>query len=221
MVNPGAVLPALFDRLDDHVGDPGWWPAHTQLEICLGAILTQNTAWSNVERALENLRSAGVTTLEAFLAIDEARLAALIRPSGYYRQKAKKLNIFCTWFAESYQGDFLLAAREPTSELRRQLLELWGIGPETADAMLCYAFGKPVFVVDAYLARILQRHGLLSENAGYQEIQNLIMTHLPGDAVRYNQAHAQIVEAAKRWCRKSGAICSSCPLEDFLPDRCG
>lgn len=216
MVGRARQVSQLFEALEGHFGQLGWWPARDQLEICTGAILTQNTAWRNVERALMNLREAGVITAGRFLAIDTPQLAELIRPAGYYNQKAKKLKLFMRWLHESYNNDLLAVASQPLPELRRQLLSLWGVGEETADAMLCYAFGKPVFVVDAYLKRILVRHGLAAPDDSYADLQQLVHSAISGSADHYNDAHAWIVETGKRWCGRRKARCEECPLEKLL-----
>jgi len=209
-------LSRLFALLARQFGRTEWWPARSQFEICLGAILTQNTSWHNVTSALQNLIAYGVQSAQDILELEQARLEELIRPSGYYRQKAKKLIAFSRWLI-SHDENYLEISRKPTPELRRQLLGIWGIGPETADAILCYALGKPVFVVDAYFKRLMIRHGLVRDSARYEELQEIAHQALDHDPVTMNQAHAWIVETGKRWCSKSNPDCQHCPLGDLLP----
>lgn len=159
-------------------GAQHWWPAETRFEVIVGAYLTQNTAWTNVERALQNLRGADVLSLEGIRKIRLARLERLIRPSGYFRQKAKRLKTFVAFVDKEYQGSLGRMFSEPTDKLRAQLLELNGIGPETADSILLYAGNHPVFVVDAYTRRVLERHGILQQNADYEEIRQLFQISL-------------------------------------------
>lgn len=167
-----------YDVLYRAWGAQHWWPAETRFEVIVGAYLTQNTAWTNVERALENLRGADVLSLEGIRKIRLARLERLIRPSGYFRQKAKRLKTFVAFVDKEYQGSLGRMFSEPTDKLRAQLLELNGIGPETADSILLYAGNHPVFVVDAYTRRVLERHGILQQNADYEEIRQLFQISL-------------------------------------------
>jgi endonuclease III related protein len=159
-------------------GPQHWWPAETRFEVIVGAYLTQNTAWTNVERALENLRGARLMDLEGIRTVPLAKLERLIRPSGYFRQKAKRLKIFITFLDKHYHGSLEKLFAQPTENLREELLNLNGIGPETADSILLYAGNHPVFVVDAYTRRILGRHGVLPEKTGYQEIRELFQRAL-------------------------------------------
>ena len=159
-------------------GAQHWWPAETQFEVIAGAYLTQNTAWTNVERALNNLRNAGLLTLEGIRKVRKARLERLIRPSGYFRQKAQRLKAFVTFLDKQYAGSLDQMFSQPTDKLREQLLALNGVGPETADSILLYAGNHPVFVVDAYTRRILDRHGILPEKAAYEDIRELFQRSL-------------------------------------------
>jgi endonuclease III related protein len=207
-----------YERLSTVMGPQHWWPAKTQFEIVVGAILTQNTSWSNVEKAIANLRAAKMLRHEAIVNVPMARLARLIRPSGYFRQKAKKLKAFCRFLEVEYRGSLAKMFKTPTAELRKKLLGVFGIGPETADSILLYAGTHPVFVVDAYAKRILHRHGWVHEKTGYDELQRLIQSDMPQEATQYNELHALFVQVGKNWCRGREARCSECPLESFLKE---
>jgi endonuclease III related protein len=195
----------------------GWWPARTRFEVIIGAILTQNTAWTNVERAIANLRRARLLTPAAIEQVSSARLARLVRPSGYFRQKAKKLKAFVRFLRERHGGSLAAMFRVPTAELRRQLLAVHGIGPETADSILLYAGNHPVFVVDAYTHRILGRHQITDGKPDYESVRSLMEANLPRDVNLYNEFHALIVNVGKNWCRKSRPRCEECPLLPHLP----
>jgi len=218
MLPLASTLQAYFQSLSQALGPMQWWPARTRFEVIVGAILTQNTAWANVERAIANLRRARVLTPRAIERISSARLAGLIRPSGYFRQKARKLKAFAGFLRECYGGSLLRMFRRPTAELREQLLAVHGIGPETADSILLYAGGHPVFVVDAYTHRILGRHHLTTGKPDYAAVRSLFEMNLPKDAALYNEFHALLVNTGKNWCRKSQPRCGECPLLPHLPD---
>jgi endonuclease-3 related protein len=207
-----------YELLSTVLGPQHWWPAKTQFEIVVGAILTQNTSWSNVEQAIANLRSAKTLHPEAILKVPAARLARMIRPSGYFRQKAKKLKAFCKFLESEYRGSLAKMFEAPAADVREKLLGVFGIGPETADSILLYAGTHPVFVVDAYTKRILQRHGWVHEMTRYDELQNLIQSAMPKDAAQYNELHALFVQVGKNWCRGREARCNACPLESFLKE---
>jgi endonuclease-3 related protein len=209
-------LLAIYKALKDHNGPRGWWPGNTRLEIIVGAILTQNTAWVNVESALRNLKSKKWLNVRSLRSVSEAQLALAIHPSGYYRQKAKKLKAFVRFLDESYRGSLRRVASAPTETLRSQLLGVWGIGPETADSILLYAFHRPIFVVDAYTHRVSRRHGLATANAGYEDLRSLFEGKLPRDVALWNDYHAQLVWVGKNHCR-SAPKCENCPLRPFLP----
>lgn len=211
-------LPAYFQTLSRALGPMGWWPARTPFEVIVGAILTQNTAWANVERAIENLRRQRLLTPGAIERVSSARLARLIRPSGYFRQKAKKLKAFVHFLRQRHGGSLARMFRRPTDELRAQLLAVHGIGPETADSILLYAGGHSVFVVDAYTHRILGRHHLTDGKPDYEAVRSLLESHLPGEAALYNEFHALLVNVGKNWCRKRQPRCAECPLLPHLPD---
>jgi endonuclease III related protein len=212
-----STLRTYFDTLFAVHGPQHWWPGRTRFEIIVGAILTQNTAWTNVERALQNLRCARLLSPAAIRRVRSAKLALLLRPSGYFRQKTKTLKSFVKFLYKAYDGSLHQLFATPTSILRAQLLALRGIGPETADSILLYAGKQPVFVVDAYTRRVLERHALSPAKAGYEEIRNLFETSLPVDHRLFNEFHALIVYVGKTFCRKTNPTCSHCPLSQFLP----
>jgi endonuclease III related protein len=216
-LSPARLLTEIHSAMAAALGPIGWWPARTSFEVIVGAILTQNTAWTNVERALVNLRREKLLTPRAIEAAPAARLAPLIRSSGYFRQKAKKLKAFVSFLRSSYGGSLVRMFAAPTAALRKELLAVQGIGPETADSILLYAGQHTVFVVDAYARRILSRHGLVDERAAYGEMQSIFQRHLPANAQLFNEYHALIVNVGKRWCHASRALCTVCPLGSFLP----
>ncbi len=205
----------IYATLRSDHGTLGWWPGRTRFEIIIGAILTQNTAWRNVEKALSALRARGWLRPAEMSRAAESEIAAAIHPSGYYRQKAGKLIAFLEYLNRDYGGRLDRMARTPTDQLRSELIGIWGIGPETADSILLYAFRRPVFVVDTYTDRLLQRHGL-HPGGGYDEIRSYFEKHLPVDEALYNDFHAQIVWVGSRYC---GTIprCGGCPLSMLLP----
>lgn len=201
----------LYDALHQRFGPQDWWPATTRFEVVVGAILTQNTAWSNVERALTTLRAHRLLTPARLGPVPLRHLARLIRPSGTFRVKARRLRAFVWYLRDRYQGSLRRMSRAPLDALRSQLLDVSGIGPETADSILLYALGRPVFVVDAYTRRILSRHRLLARGAGYEEVRALFEHHLPSDPRLFNEYHALLVAVGKEYCR-SRPRCGECPL---------
>ena len=209
------LLQEVFDRLYAKFGPMGWWPGDTQIEIIVGAILTQNTAWSNVEKAIANLKREDLLSPQALKDVGIERFSELIRPSGYYNQKAKKIKHFIEFLFSSYEGSLNKMFETDTHPLRENLLRINGIGPETADSILLYAGNKPIFVVDAYTKRILGRHNLCSENASYSEVQALFMENLLEDAKLFNEYHALFVRLGKETCKKREPLCKSCPLGNF------
>ncbi|MGE5445349.1 MAG: endonuclease III domain-containing protein [Ignavibacteriales bacterium] len=211
-MNKSERIKGFYYALYKRFGPQGWWPADTELECILGAILTQNTAWKNVEKALENLRKEGLISIEKLALISIPALADLIRPSGYFNQKAMKVKNFIRFLMENYDGDLQKMLEEDTANLREKLLDVRGIGPETADSILLYAAKKPTFVVDTYTYRVLSRHGLIPEESTYGETQEVFMDSLPKDAQLFNEYHALIVRLGKEWCKKS-PMCEGCPLE--------
>lgn len=210
-------LGIYYDALFRAYGPQHWWPGRTRFEIVVGAILTQNTSWSNVERAIAELRREKLLSVAAFERVPLARLARLIRSSGYFRQKARKLKAFVKFLREEYQGSLDKLFAVPTAELREQLLTVHGIGPETADSILLYAGKHPVFVVDAYTRRILERHQLVHPKAAYEEIRGVFEHSLPPSPPMFNEYHALIVHTGKHFCRKREPSCERCALRPFLP----
>lgn len=210
-------LMRYYETMSGALGPMHWWPAKTPFEVIAGAILTQSTAWANVEKAMENLRSANLLTPSAILKVAPSRLASLVRPSGYFRQKAKKLKSFVRFLQSEYGGSLPRMFRTPTAELREKLLAVHGIGPETADSILLYAGNHSVFVVDAYTHRIFGRHGLLSGKPDYEGVRALFEAALPAHPPLLNEFHALIVNTGKNWCRKSAPRCADCPLRPMLP----
>jgi endonuclease-3 related protein len=209
---------AALDALLDHFGPQHWWPGDSAFEIVLGAILTQNTSWQNVERAIGNLREADLLDVRALAALDPEELAHLIRPAGYFRIKARRLGNFLRWLMDRYDGSLDAMFAQSTSTLREELLAINGIGPETADSILLYAAGKPTFVVDAYTHRISVRHGWIEPEAGYDELKEYFEGRFPADVPLYNELHALIVATAKTYCHKRSPHCDACPLRPFLPE---
>ncbi len=199
----------------DHFGDPGWWPGDGPFEIMVGAILTQNTNWSNVEKAIENLKKRGLMDPRSIVSISTDELGMLLKPSGFFRQKAIRLKRFCRFILERFNGDIEAMKREDLGALRKELLSIKGIGKETCDSILLYALDKPIFVVDAYTHRILNRHGIVEEDASYDELQELFMSSLPKDVKLFNEFHALFVLTGKKYCKKT-PTCKGCPLEKFL-----
>lgn len=203
-----------FDRMLRHFGPRGWWPGETPFEVMVGAILTQNTNWKNVERAISNIKSEGLLNPRKLLDLHPMRLAALIRPAGYYRLKAGRLRNYLRYFLDRYDGSAKQMSARPVEELRPELLAVKGVGPETADSILLYALDKPIFVIDAYTKRILARHAICAEEAGYDELQEMFMDALEHDVELFNEYHALIVEAGKDFCRKNPR-CGECPLRGW------
>ncbi len=216
------TLLTMHRRLSEHFGPLHWWPGDTPFEIAVGAILTQNTNWSNVERAIANLKEERLLSPKALYAAPQKRLARLIRPSGYYNVKAGRLRCFLEFLFDDFGGSLEKMFRTPPDELRERLLAVKGIGPETADSILLYAGGKPVFVVDAYTRRVLSRYGLVRDKADYEEIRRFFEENLPRDVRLFNEFHAQFVNLGKHYC-KPKPRCEGCPLAKMKkpgnPDR--
>ncbi len=205
----------MYRAMERTLGPQGWWPGRTCFEVIVGAILTQNTAWTNVARAIANLRRAHVLRPQALAALPTSRLARLVRSSGYYRTKARRVKRFLRFLQARYRLDLSRMFAERPSSLRKELLAVPGIGPETADSILLYAGNVPIFVVDAYTRRILQRHGLIRPDATYDAMQALFMRNLPPDASLYNEYHALLVAIGKDFCRPV-PHCEDCPLRRDL-----
>lgn len=211
-----AKLLGLYDAMLLAYGEQDWWPADTDFEICVGAVLTQNAAWVNVEKAIVNLKAAGVLHLHSMLELPESELADLIRPSGYFNIKAKRLLNLCRFIQQA--GGISHLSRKPLSDLREAMLGVNGIGPETADDILLYALDKPVFVIDTYTRRLLSRHGLIKGNEGYESLRAGFEKALTTDTKLFSQYHALIVQHAKMACRKK-PDCESCCMTDFCLKR--
>jgi endonuclease-3 related protein len=201
----------IYDLLNGHFGNLHWWPAEEPFEVMIGAILTQNTAWTNVEKAIAALKERRLLSPAAIDRVDQETLAGVIRPAGYFRVKAKRLKALVRFFLAEYGGSIEAMAAEELPSLREKLLAVRGVGPETADGILLYACGKPVFIGDAYTRRILQRHHRVPEEADVQQVRHLFMTHLPHDASLFNQFHALFVHTGKTFCRTEPK-CGLCPL---------
>lgn len=207
----GPLLQELYQILGKAFGPQGWWPGETPFEVAVGAILTQNTNWGNVARAIQVLKDQDLLAPQALHELPEAELARLIRPAGYYNIKARRLKNFLDFLANHYENSMAHLAAADLDKLRPALLTVKGIGPETADSILLYALLKPTFVVDAYTFRILSRHGLLPEACAYEELRQLFMTHLPLQVELYQEFHALLVRLGKEWCRPQPR-CAACPL---------
>lgn len=213
---PGEALRQYFDKLLGVLGPQGWWPARTRLEVIVGAILVQNTGWQNAALALKKLKQNGLLTLSGLKSASRNELEACIRSAGFYRQKARTIGNFLAWLENGGGGSLTAMFARPAAELRRRLLEINGLGPETADAILLYAGQHPVFVADNYTRRILARHQMVPTRADYEEVQEFLHRHLPADHTLFNEYHALLVAVGKQYCRRQVALCGECPLEEFL-----
>lgn len=211
-------LDEYFNSLFTALGPQHWWPGKTPFEVIVGAILTQNTSWTNVERAIANLRASGLLTPHRIRKVPLRRLEGLIRSSGYFRQKARKLKAFCGFLYRQHRGSLRSMFATPTIVLREQLLGVFGIGPETADSILLYAGEHAVFVVDAYTKRMLTRHGWADEKTKYEDIRWMFERQFPGDAKRFNEFHALIVNTGKNYCTTQKPRCGECPLGRYLEE---
>ena len=209
MINDDLIK--IHDLMFERFGSQNWWPGDSRFEVIVGAILTQNTNWANVEKAIANLTSADSLTPAKLHHMDFEKLASLIRPAGYYNIKARRLKNFLDWLFADYGGETDLLDRIGTSQLRNELLQIKGIGYETADSILLYAFERPVFVVDTYTHRIMTRHGLVEPDADYNQLQELFQSNLPEDVKMFNEYHALLVQVGKQFCRPK-ARCENCPL---------
>ncbi len=208
------LLSDIYERLLEHYGPQHWWPADSPFEVMVGAVLVQSTAWRNVEHAIGNLKAAGSMSPAAIRDMSHESLEQLVRPSGFYRVKARRLRSLCEYLGESYLDSIEAMSDRPTGELRRELLNVYGVGEETADDILLYAFNRPVFVVDAFTRRIFHRLGRCSQDSSYGDLQQMFHDNLPGDAALFNEYHALIVRHGNTTCRKR-PDCDNCPL---LPD---
>jgi endonuclease-3 related protein len=206
-------LKLIYQKLYSCFGPQHWWPAQTPFEVMAGAILTQNTNWSNVEKALNNLKQNKVLTAQKLNSLSRIKLAKLIKSTGYYNIKAERLKKFLNFFFKIYRGSLQKMSRVKTGVLRQQLLSVNGIGPETADSILLYAIKKPVFVIDAYTKRIMARHRLIPEDSTYDYVQNLFMQNMKKDVKLFNEYHALLVRLGKEFCLKNKPRCEICPLK--------
>jgi endonuclease-3 related protein len=202
----------IYRRLYRAFGPQHWWPGETPFEIAVGAILTQNTNWGNVEKAIENLKSGKALNAESIHNMKKERLASFIKPAGYFNVKAKRLKAFISFLINEYHGSLQRMKQEDMQTLRLRLLKIHGVGPETADSILLYALEKPVFVIDAYTKRVLSRHGLMEYDKSYEEFQEIFYSSLKKDAKFFNEYHALFVKLGKTYCRKK-PICKGCPIE--------
>jgi endonuclease-3 related protein len=210
-----ARLLRLHVALRQRFGPQGWWPARTPYEVAVGAVLAQHTAWTGAARAVASLRARGWLRAERLAARPEAELGEAIRAAGTYRIKARRLQAFTRWLLERFGGRFDGLRRAPLRPLRREMLAISGLGPETVDAILLYAADRPVFVADAYARRVLARHGLLPEQASYEQARAFLEAHLPSDPALLNEFHALLVAAGQHHCR-TVAACEGCPLHADL-----
>jgi endonuclease-3 related protein len=211
-------LLSVYKRLLTEFGPQGWWPADTPFEVVVGAILTQSTSWTNVEKAINNLKKAGLLTPNGLYNVPLRRLAGLIKPSLYYNVKARKLKSFMDFLYGNYDGKLDLLLSLPAGQLRAELLSVWGVGPETADSIVLYAAHKPSFVIDAYTKRVYGRLGMLEKESTYDEAKRFFEEGLPKDVRLYQEYHALIVELGKRSCRTK-PVCGECCIRTFCRTR--
>ena len=204
-------LRKIYDLLYARFGPQDWWPGDTPFEVIVGSVLTQNTNWGNVEKAIANLKTAKMLTPEKLHKIKPAELAKLIRPAGYFNIKASRLKNLIGWLFMNYAGKLAKLKPIPTHQLRGQLLSVSGVGPETADSILLYALNRPVFVVDAYTRRILSRHHLIKFDASYEQIRAFFESNLQADNQLFNEYHALLVRTGKEFCKPT-PLCADCPL---------
>lgn len=209
------MLTEIYDRLLARYGPQRWWPAEEPFEVMVGAVLTQSAAWTNVEKAIASLKEAGALSPQELRRLSLDEVASLIRPSGYYNAKARKLKALVGWLEAGCGDDLDILFTVDAGSLREQLLAVHGIGPETADSIILYAAGKPAFVIDAYTRRIIDRAGLTPEGKGYDAYQVLFMDNLPADTGMYNEYHALLVNLGKEVCRRNRPLCSKCCLRDL------
>jgi len=214
MQNTKRQLMTIYRRLFNAFGSRHWWPAQSAEEVIIGAILTQNTAWKNVEQAIAALKARRAVSFKAIDAMAEEQLARLIRPARFLNQKARALKVFAGYFGSRYGYSLQRMKRRNAGELREELLGVYRIGQETADSILLYALEKPVFVIDAYTKRIFSRHGLLAREGSYADYQKLFMDNLPPDVRLFNEYHALLVHVGNLFC-KPKPLCEQCPLRSL------
>ncbi len=205
-------LSRIYKKLYKAFGPQHWWPGETPFEVAIGAILTQNTNWGNVEKAICNLKKERLLNAAALKTLPPARLASLIRPAGYFNVTARRLRHFVDFLMRQHSGSMARMKKEETETIRKKLLGVNGIGPETADSIILYALQKPVFVIDAYTKRVLSRHNILQHDSSYEDFQGLFHLNLGRDVQLFNEYHALIVRVAKEFCRTK-PLCAGCPLE--------
>lgn len=210
------ILEKIYRKLYRTFGPQHWWPGDTPFEVAVGAILTQNTNWGNVEKAIKNLKGARALNAKTLHEIPVQGLATLIKPAGYFNIKAKRLKAFIDFLVEYYQGSVKKMKGEGLDALREKLLSVNGIGPETADSILLYALEKPIFVIDAYTKRVLSRHKIMDHDESYDSFQLLFHSSMKRDLQLFNEYHALFVAVGKTFCRPNPQ-CEKCPLNDFLP----
>ena len=211
-----SVALAVHEKLLKSLGPQRWWPGESPFEVMVGAVLVQNTAWKNVERAIANLREARAFEAHAMYALSPVELEELIRPAGYFRLKAKRLRNLLRYVVENYDGSLEAMRNVSALQLREELLGVNGVGPETADSILLYALDKPVMVVDAYTHRIWARHGWVDYDIDYHGLQEELSRELPDEAPLLNELHALIVNVGHHWCKRVPK-CEACPLRELLP----
>ena len=209
-------LSEIYDLLLQAYGPQKWWPAESPFEVMVGAVLTQNTNWQGVEKAIANLKGSNLLKPDKLQALSTEELAGLIKPAGYFNLKARRLQNLIEFLTETYACDLETMDQVETGQLRKELLKINGVGPETADSILLYALQRPVFVVDTYTYRVMNRHGLIGEEVSYDELQGLFTQHLPLDKTLFNQYHALLVRVGKLHCQPKPR-CQGCPLEPLLP----
>ena len=211
------TLDEVYQQLYEALGPQHWWPAQSAFEVVLGAVLVQNTAWRNVEKAIENLRQSDLLSAKAMYQLAPEELEELIRPAGYFRMKTRRIRNLLDHLFTQHEGSLSAMLKVDTETLREELLQINGIGPETADSILLYAAERPVFVIDTYTNRILKRHGWIEHEADYSTIQAHFQTHLEADSQLYNEFHALLVRIGNLYCRKKPR-CEECPLSKWLPE---
>ena len=208
------ALLQIYQKMFEALGPRQWWPGETPFEVVIGAILTQNTNWSNVEKAIKNLKTAGKLSPEGIYELSVTELAKLIKPSGFFNVKAKRVKAFINWLFSRYEGNLSKMFARDLQSLRSELLSVKGIGPETADSILLYAGNMPTFVVDAYTHRIFSRHELIPEESTYDDMKSFFEENLPKDVQLFNEYHALLVNIGKMFC-KPKKVCEPCPLKDI------
>ena len=208
-------LPEIYQRLFHAFGPQHWWPGDSPFEIAVGAILTQNTNWGNVEKAIYNLKKQNALAVKTIHDMPVQKLAELIKPAGYFNVKAKRLKNFIDFLMIKYHGSMKRIGNEDMQVIRKNLLDVNGIGPETADSILLYALGKPIFVIDAYTKRVLSRHGIMGDEKSYDNFQELFHSSLKINVRLFNEYHALFVKVGKTYCKRKKPLCEECPLNNL------